>query len=102
MRTYDPATFLAARAAWVIGGYDMDLWGPFRQAAAERGFCYPPCGTVHDSRDDPEPSQRCIVFAAIRETPRALLAIIGQSGSWSQVVAQLIADPAGQRKEGAA
>lgn len=89
MKTFDRATFLAARKAWAEGGFGPE-WRAVRRLAAERGFIYPPTGDRHDQRDDEEPSQRAIVYAAIEDTPRMLWVIIGRSSSWSQVVAQLI------------
>lgn len=85
MRTFDRATFLAARRQWESGEYGCD-WSCIRTMAAERGFIYPPTGSAHDDRDVENPSQRAVIYSALRHNPSQLEAIVRRSGSWSQVV----------------
>lgn len=98
-RTFSRADWEAASAAWHEGGYDRDTWYEVRRAAADRGMLYPPQGSPHDDVDDPRPSQRAIVYRALDATPRALLAIIARSSSWTQVVDALIRDARQRRDE---
>ena len=90
VRTFSRADWDAASEAWHEGEYDRDLWYQVRRAAAGRGMLYPPTGERGDGCDDPHPSQRAIVYRAIDSTPELLLAVIGRSSSWSQVVVELI------------
>lgn len=89
VRTYDRATFEAARAAW----YDADLrgWDTIRAAGAERGMLYPPTGSKWDSWDDRDPSQVAVIEQLRQENPDELLRIVRASRSWSQVVERVIA-----------
>ena len=91
VRTFSRADWSAASESWREGGFDADTWYRVRYAAACRGMLYPPAGDRGDDCDALHPSQRAIVARAIRDMPRALLAIIGRSSSWSQVTGALIA-----------
>lgn len=91
MRTYRREDFLAAREAWDRDFNHAD-WGPFREAAAERGMLYPPSGSKLDSWEDPKPSQRAIVYRAIQDTPEALMDAINESRSWSEVIGKVMLD----------
>lgn len=88
-RTYDRATFDAARRAWVDGKYGRG-WEPIRRIAAERGFLYPPSGTPDDDRDAEAPSQRAIIWRALQDNPDALRTIVSRSKSWNDVVDRII------------
>lgn len=99
MKTYDQATYRAARRAWAEGDFRDPRWRDVYRLAADRGYIYPPTGTVHDDRDAEQPSQRAIVYAALCDTPDALRRIMARSSSWSQVVAQLIAHVDGLRED---
>ncbi len=89
-KTYDRSTYAAARRAWAEGDFRDPRWHRVYRLAAERGYIYPPTGTVHDDRDEEQPSQRAIVYAAMCDTPTELERIMRRSASWSAVVAQLI------------
>jgi hypothetical protein len=89
MRTYDRATFLAAREAWDTGDFGWQ-WQAIRRIAAERGFLYPPSGSVHDDREVESPSQRAIIWRALIDNPTRTEAIVRRSYSWSQVVDGII------------
>jgi hypothetical protein len=89
-KTYDRRTYAAARRAWAEGDFRDRRWRAVYRLAAERGYIYPPTGTVHDDRDDEQPSQRAIVYAAMCDQPVELERIMRRSSSWSAVVAQLI------------
>jgi len=89
-RSYDRATYTAARRAWAEGDFRDRRWHVVYRLAAERGYIYPPAGTIHDDRDEEQPSQRAIVYAAMCDTPAELERIMRRSSSWSSVVAQLI------------
>ena len=85
MRTYDAATFKAARRAWTEGEFGPE-WRWVYRLAVQRGMLYPPTGSRHDNRDAEAPTQRAIVYAAIEENPTELRRILEASSSWSQVV----------------
>lgn len=87
MRTFDRSTFLAAQASWADYGAE---WMPLRRQAAERGMLFAPSGSRHDDREAESPSQRAIIFGALRDNPAELRAIVARSGSWSQVVDRII------------
>lgn len=89
MRTFSRAEWQAAQQAWDAGGYGW-RWQAIRRAAAERGFIYPPCGSAEDDRDAEKPSQRAILWRALEDNPVALVAMVGRSRSWSQVVDAVI------------
>ena len=89
-RSYDRATYTAARKAWAEGDFRDRRWHAIYRLAAERCYIYPPTGTIHDDRDEEQPSQRAIVYAAMCDTPAELERIMRRSSSWSAVVAQLI------------
>ena len=87
MRTVDRATYLAAQASWADFGAD---WMPLRRQATERGILFAPSGSRHDDREAESPSQRAIIYGALRDNPAELRAIVARSGSWSQVVDRII------------
>ena len=89
MRTFSRADFEASREAWSDYGPE---WLFYRQLAADRGMIFPPSGSPLDSWEDPQPSQRAIIYRAIEDTPKALTEIIRSSHSWSQVVRKLMTD----------
>jgi hypothetical protein len=89
MRTFDRATFLAAKAEWESGEFGWQ-WQRIRRIAAEQGFIYPPTGSRHDDRDSEQPSQRAIIWRALEDNPRELEAIVHRASSWSGVVDRII------------
>lgn len=89
MRTFSRDTFLEAKAAWDGGSFGWQ-WKRIRALAAERGFLYPPSGTVHDDRESGAPSQRAIVWRALQDNPTELERIVRRSRSWSEVVDGII------------
>jgi hypothetical protein len=90
VRTFSRADWSEASESWREGGFAADTWYRVRYAAACRGMLYPPAGGKGDDCDDPHPSQRAIVYRAIRDSPALLFGIIGRSSTWSQVVVALI------------
>lgn len=98
-RTYDRAVYVAARKAWTDGDFRDTRWHAIYRLAAERGYIYPPMGTVHDDREEEQPSQRAIVYAAMCDQPVELERIMRRSRSWSQVIAQLISHVDGLRED---
>lgn len=88
-RSYDRATFQAATAAWDDGAFGWE-WAEVRRIAGERGFLYPPAGSEHDDRDSDEPSQRAIIYAALRDNRSKVIGLVARSHSWSQVVDKII------------
>lgn len=89
MRTYDRETYQAATYQWETGEFGWQ-WRKIRDLAADRGFIYPPSGTVHDDREVESPSQRAIIWRALNDNPTRLEAIVRRSHSWSQVVDGII------------
>lgn len=89
MRTFSRSTFEEARRLWDEGEFGP-RWARIRHIAAERGFVYPPSGSVHDDRDADEPSQRAIVWRCLQDNPKGLEIIVRRSSSWSQVVDGII------------
>lgn len=89
MRTYDRATFQAAKEAWESGGYGWQ-WQRIRRLAAEQGYLYPPTGSRHDDRDAENPSQRAIVWRALEDNAAELERIVSRARSWSGVVDRII------------
>jgi hypothetical protein len=89
-KTYDRSTYAAARRAWAEGDFRDRRWHAIYRLASERGYIYPPTGTVHDDREDEQPSQRAVVYAAMCDQPGELERVMRRSSSWSAVVAQLI------------
>jgi hypothetical protein len=89
MRTFDRATFLAAKAEWESGEFGWQ-WQRIRRIAAEQGFIYPPTGSRHDDRDSEQPSQRAIIWRALEDNPTELEAIVRRAKSWSGVVDRII------------
>lgn len=98
MRTYSRRDFEAARDAWAWGRFGSE-WEPYRRAAAERGFIYPPAGSPDDDPTAEDPSQRSVIHEAMDNTPRALLAAIRLSRSWSEVVARMTQHRASLRED---
>lgn len=91
MRSFGREHWQAAQAAWSEGEFSAE-WAPYRAAAAERGFIYPPDGSKWDSWGDDSPSQRAVLIQAIRERPLALMAIVRRSRSWAEVIGALVAE----------
>ena len=98
-RSYDRRTYAAARRAWAEGDFRDPRWHAVYRLAAERGYIFPPPGTVHDDRDEEQPSQRAIVYAAMCDQPAELERIMRRSRSWSQVIAQLVTHVEGLRED---
>lgn len=89
MRTYSRADWLASQQAWDDGEFGY-RWQAIRRIAADRGFIYPPSGTVHDDREVESPSQRAIVWRALEDNPTETERIVRRSRSWSEVVDGII------------
>jgi len=89
MRTYSRADWLASQAAWDDGDFGY-RWQAIRRIAADRGFIYPPSGTIHDDREVESPSQRAIVWRALEDNPGRLEQIVRRSRSWHDVVDGII------------
>lgn len=89
MKTYDRAAFLKARDQWERGRFSW-RWQGIRRIAAERGFIFPPEGSVHDDRDADPPSQRAIIYSALEDNPTRVEAIVRRSNSWYEVVNGII------------
>lgn len=89
MRTYDRETYLRLRDAWRTFGPE---WTAARELCALRGYPFPPNGTALDDRDDPEPSQRAIVWRALEYRPLRTLDVIRTARSWSEVVRRIMAE----------
>lgn len=89
MRTYTPLVFQEARRQWEAGSFGW-RWNRIRAIAAQKGYLYPPSGSVHDDRESGEPSQRAIIWRALEDNPKELERIVGRSMSWSQVVDGII------------
>ena len=98
-RTYERATYERARRAWADGDFRDARWHDVYRLAAERGYIFPPTGTVHDDIEDEQPSQRAIVYRAMCDQPAELRRVMVRARSWSQVVAQLIAHIEGLRED---
>jgi hypothetical protein len=86
--TLDRATYQRLLAAW--SGFGPE-WSQVRKLCAERGFPFPPSGDPTDDRDDPEPSQRAIVWRSMDYRPAATIDAIRASRSWSEVVRKILA-----------
>lgn len=97
-RTFRREDLVESRRRWDEGEFGSE-WAPYRRAAANRGFIFPPEGSRWDSWEDDQPSQRAIVYRAIEDTPRALLAAISSSRSWGQVVKALMVDLERRRQD---
>lgn len=91
MRTFDKETYLAAKRAWDTGGFGPQ-WREVRAISWEYGYPYPPSGDPYDDRDDPEPSQRAIIWRALDYRPIGTIAIVRESRSWHEVVERIIAE----------
>lgn len=87
MRTFDGATYRRIQEAW--RGFGPE-WREIRLIAAERGYPLPPKGESTDDREDPEPSQRSIVWRSLDFRPADTLAIARRSQSWSEVVGRIL------------
>lgn len=90
-RTYDRETYLRARDAWDAGRFGLE-WPDWRGLAGKAGIIFPPDGSPDDSWSDPRPSQRALVYRAIRETPRLLRWALTRPGiqSWGDVIEKLL------------
>lgn len=86
---YSARDWHEAQAAWSAGGFGPE-WRDVRRLAAERGFCYPPTGDAGDSREDAEPSQRAILWAALRDRPASTAQLVRRSRSWSETVGRIL------------
>ena len=95
--TYSAQDWQRAQQAWADGEFGEE-WDGVRAAARARGFIFPPAGSRHDSAEDDRPSQRAIVHRATEDTPRTLLALVGKSRTWSQLVDLLIHSVNAQRE----
>lgn len=91
MRTYSRETWEDAQRVWTEGEYG-DEWALVRSVAAHRGMIYPPSGTRWDSWEDPNPSQRAIIYRALQDTPKTLHEAVRQSWSWAEVVHRILRD----------
>jgi hypothetical protein len=89
MRSYDRATYSAARKAWADGDFGPE-WHEVYRLAADHGYIYPPTGTKWDDVQE-EASQRAIVYQALTDNPTELRRIMARSHSWHDVVRQVIA-----------
>lgn len=89
MRSYDRATYGAARKAWAEGDFGPE-WHELYRIAAANGYIYPPTGMKWDDVEE-EPSQRAIVHQALEDNPTELRRIMARSHSWTEVVRQVIA-----------
>lgn len=89
MRSYDRTTYLGARRAWDDGRFGSE-WDELRRLSWERGFPYPPDGSVHDAYTDDPPSQRAVIYQWLDWQPTETRRIVASSHSWSQVVDRLI------------
>jgi hypothetical protein len=98
VKTYSRDTFTKARQAWTDGDFG-ERWEPYRRAAAERGYLFPPAGTKHDDRDVEQPSQRAVIWRAIDFAPDWLLGVVAHSSSWSQVVAAIVGHDTAMRED---
>lgn len=97
-RTYTRADLERSRRLWAEGEFGSE-WAPYRRLAAERGFIFPPDGTMHDSWEDDEPSQRAVLYQAIEDTPRLLADAIRRSRTWGQVVGPILRERARLRED---
>jgi hypothetical protein len=89
MRTYRREDWLASQRAWDDGEFGY-RWQAIRRIAADRGFIYPPSGTIHDDREVEFPSQRAIVWRALEDNPREVERIVRRAWSWFDVVDNII------------
>ena len=93
MRTYSRSEWLHADKAWraLMAPSQLPRWKPYREAAALRGFIYPPVGARGDSWGDRQLTPWAIVARELYDgIPARLMAAIAQSWSWSQVVARIV------------
>ncbi|HTE85012.1 MAG TPA: hypothetical protein VK821_09775 [Dehalococcoidia bacterium] len=91
MRTYTRADLDAARTAWDDGHYGSE-WAEVRRIMAAGGTIYPPSGDRYDERDDPEPSQRVIVWRALDYRLASTLDLARHSRSWPELVGRILLD----------
>lgn len=92
-RTFSRTEWAEAEQAWrdlMPRPSQLALWEGIRRAARERGILYPPTGSRWDSWADPQPSQFALIARESVDNPGRLLAAIGASGSWSQVIARIV------------
>lgn len=90
MKTFSAKDWHASLEEWDAGRFS-DEWKPFRHLAAMRGILFPPTGSRHDSWEDPEPSQRAILWRAVSETPKLLAEAIDRARSWREVLDYVLA-----------
>lgn len=88
MRTYTRSDFEAARDSWQEFGPE---WSELRSVMAAGGTIYAPTGSKWDQRDDPQPSQRVIVWQALDYRPEQTLDLARRSKSWRELVGRILA-----------
>lgn len=87
MRTYTRPDLDAARAAWADYGHE---WSAIRAIMGERTI-FPPAGDSFDDRDDPEPSQRAIIWRSLDYRRESTLDLARHSKSWPELVGRILA-----------
>lgn len=85
-RTYAADHFNRAMAMWATYGPE---WDEVRRASS-LWTVYPPSSEGSEYRDDPHPSQRAIVWSALRDRPAETLEVIRISKSWRDVVGWIL------------
>ncbi len=86
--TYSKPQMVAAKRAW--SSYPPLTWNPWHELAKKAGIVFPPSGSLGDSCDVPQPSQRAIIVRAMRDTPLLLRwAILGAEPSWCSIVGRV-------------
>ncbi len=86
--TYSGSQMVAAERAW--SSYPPWTWDPWRELAKKADIIFPPSGSLADSCDVPQPSQRAIIVRAMCDTPDLLRwAILGAEPSWRSVVGRV-------------
>lgn len=97
MRTYSRQTWEESNRAWIEGEFGA-AWDEIRRIAADRGMMFPPTGTKWDQTDDPQPSQRAIVWREWDDNPSVLRSILRSSSSWSEVVRKILVERNGRNE----
>lgn len=88
-RSYSREDWNTAQLDWSERDFGPE-WKLFRHEAAMRGILFAPSGDKYDSWDDDEPSQRALLFRAIRDTPVLLREAIDRSRTWGEVIAYVL------------
>ena len=86
-RTYSRSEWQAADAAWLT--FTGSVWMQVRRACS-RWTLYPPSSQGGEYRDEPQPSQRTIVWAALDARPQETLQLIWAGPSWRAVVGWIL------------